>query len=529
MVLRGSGIMVNDEVTVFVLLHGGLGLFLSGARAALRLDRVLQDRHAGSTMPLAVSVRRADALIVAAHLFLLGASTQLVVADFGAASNAHVFMVRAASVLLTEVPAAALLLVIAAHSWRALGRAFPLGCAVALGAILLRAATFIFAANQMDSPGGTDDDGVEDVVERLRLVAGAAATVGGALAAMSTRRKGWPRSVFQLVHPGSFGVACWVLQANAGLVEAVGFAVLTEQSLKACELAAEVLRATGALFLVLHSRSVADIAYALYRDPVSKGVSEAEEAASPRATSTNSVPAAAGGKFDFDVLVVGAGPTGLTLANVLGQQAVSTLVIELREEPIHDPRFFICNSVTCEGYKRLGLLEALKADAVPGEIPYGAQLTTGLAHPDAEMIASACAPGRDVLQPGQLTPVQESVALTSNYAEELPIRAMQSVQERVLKAGAEARSSVHVSYGEKLVTFVELPGGGVKANLEKVDGSSRTVNARYLVGADGPGSVVAKALSDNYRLPFYGVSRSHALDAPSGPCTLVRLRRAAVR
>ena len=39
-----------------------------------------------------------------------------------------------------------------------------------------------------------------------------------------------------------------------------------------------------------------------------------------------------------DVLVVGAGPVGLTLANILGQQGIRTLVIEERESLIDYPR-----------------------------------------------------------------------------------------------------------------------------------------------------------------------------------------------
>ncbi len=41
---------------------------------------------------------------------------------------------------------------------------------------------------------------------------------------------------------------------------------------------------------------------------------------------------------DADVVIVGAGPVGLTLANLLGQYGVETLVLEAREELIDYPR-----------------------------------------------------------------------------------------------------------------------------------------------------------------------------------------------
>ncbi|MDT0407217.1 FAD-dependent monooxygenase, partial [Streptomyces edwardsiae] len=41
---------------------------------------------------------------------------------------------------------------------------------------------------------------------------------------------------------------------------------------------------------------------------------------------------------EVDVIIVGAGPVGLTLANVLGIQGVRTLVVEERDTLIDYPR-----------------------------------------------------------------------------------------------------------------------------------------------------------------------------------------------
>jgi len=48
--------------------------------------------------------------------------------------------------------------------------------------------------------------------------------------------------------------------------------------------------------------------------------------------------------FDFDVVVVGAGPTGLTLANILGMHGIRTLVVERNAVTVGEPR--ACRSMT---------------------------------------------------------------------------------------------------------------------------------------------------------------------------------------
>jgi flavin-dependent dehydrogenase len=45
---------------------------------------------------------------------------------------------------------------------------------------------------------------------------------------------------------------------------------------------------------------------------------------------------------DYDVVVVGLGPTGLTLANLLGRRGISVLVLE--REPESTPTTNVCGS-----------------------------------------------------------------------------------------------------------------------------------------------------------------------------------------
>ena len=61
---------------------------------------------------------------------------------------------------------------------------------------------------------------------------------------------------------------------------------------------------------------------------------------------------------DFDVVIVGAGPVGLTLANILGLRGITTLVVEERDTLIDYPR-------GCPFRERCDYRHELSADIEP--------------------------------------------------------------------------------------------------------------------------------------------------------------------
>ena len=58
-----------------------------------------------------------------------------------------------------------------------------------------------------------------------------------------------------------------------------------------------------------------------------------------------------------DVLVVGAGPVGLTLANILGLQGVRTLVVEERASLIDYPRGVGLDDESLRTFQSIGLVD----------------------------------------------------------------------------------------------------------------------------------------------------------------------------
>src|SRR5664279_3171336 len=70
-----------------------------------------------------------------------------------------------------------------------------------------------------------------------------------------------------------------------------------------------------------------------------------------------------------DVLIVGAGPTGLTMAIDLGKRGVRCTIIEQKEAPQFLPKMERCNARTMEIYRRLGIADKIRAAGLPRDCP----------------------------------------------------------------------------------------------------------------------------------------------------------------
>src|ERR671932_2551707 len=73
--------------------------------------------------------------------------------------------------------------------------------------------------------------------------------------------------------------------------------------------------------------------------------------------------------YDTQGLIVGAGPTGLTLAVALGQKGVKCPLIEQKEAPQFLPKMERCNARTMELYRRMGLAEKIRAAGLDKNVP----------------------------------------------------------------------------------------------------------------------------------------------------------------
>jgi 2-polyprenyl-6-methoxyphenol hydroxylase-like FAD-dependent oxidoreductase len=186
-----------------------------------------------------------------------------------------------------------------------------------------------------------------------------------------------------------------------------------------------------------------------------------------------------------DVLIVGGGPFGLTLANELGRRGVTAALFDAKSSTAFNPQANATQARTMEHYRRLGFADEVRSlglpDDFPTDIAYFTRFTT---HELARFRLPSAREARDRVR-----------RLSGSWsAAELPHRVSQKYVERVLRRQAESLPGISIKYGWRLTDFVENDDG-VTARVEQVDGEeSRQVTAQYLVGADGAHSYVRRRL-----------------------------------
>ena len=195
------------------------------------------------------------------------------------------------------------------------------------------------------------------------------------------------------------------------------------------------------------------------------------------------------GKLDTQVLIVGAGPVGLTLANDLGRRGVRCTIIEQKEAPQFLPKMERCNARSMEIFRRMGLADKIRAAGLRGDVPMDVFVILAmdrppllhLPYPSVDQARAEVAASEDGSMP--LEPYQ----LISQYT-----------LEPLLKAEAEKLSSVTVRYGCEFISAVQ-DEDGVNATVRTLDGKTETIRADYMVGCDGGASPVRKQLGIKLR------------------------------
>ena len=194
---------------------------------------------------------------------------------------------------------------------------------------------------------------------------------------------------------------------------------------------------------------------------------------------------AEGGELRVDVLIAGAGPCGLMLANELGLRNVPCLVVDPKATTAFNPQANATQARTMEHFRRIGLSRQIRALGLPGDHPTDIAYFTRFARHELARLRLPTA--------AQATEQIKRLA-GSWSAAELPHRVSQKYVEGVLREHAEQRTGRRIGFGWRLQSFDDTGDEVLARVAPAAGGEAVTVRARYLVGADGARSGVRGAL-----------------------------------
>jgi 3-(3-hydroxy-phenyl)propionate hydroxylase len=167
---------------------------------------------------------------------------------------------------------------------------------------------------------------------------------------------------------------------------------------------------------------------------------------------------------DVEVIVVGAGPVGLTAANFLGMYGIKTLVLERDPNPGSYPRATNVDDEALRTFQAFGLADKLMADMLAN--PYiRVQSDSG------RVVAELRTEGTGALGFPRVCTI------------------LQPLMESTLREGMARYDCVGLRLGHKVTSVFQSPSrAGV--SVRGPDGGTYTVEADYVLGCDGGRSIV---------------------------------------
>jgi 3-(3-hydroxy-phenyl)propionate hydroxylase len=171
--------------------------------------------------------------------------------------------------------------------------------------------------------------------------------------------------------------------------------------------------------------------------------------------------------FDTDVLILGAGPVGLTLANLLGGYGIRTTIADAGASLIDYPRGVGLDDESLRSFQTAGVVDKVLPHTTPQHIM---RMVNG----KGQVLANV-APG------------------AQDYGWSRRNGFIQPLVDAELLGGLSRFDHVDVHFSHTLVGYVD-DTTGVTATVELADGTHKAVRARYLIGCDGGRSITRKSM-----------------------------------
>ncbi|HEY7060159.1 MAG TPA: FAD-dependent monooxygenase [Chloroflexota bacterium] len=206
------------------------------------------------------------------------------------------------------------------------------------------------------------------------------------------------------------------------------------------------------------------------------------------------------------VLIVGAGPAGLSLAIALGAHGVPCVLVEQGDGTVDFPTANLLNARTLEHFRRWGIADELRYHAFPPDFPRNCLFLTRL---NGHELARFELPGNG------------DPAARSPYSPEGRLWCPKFYFFPVLLRRARADPHVDVRLGCRLEGFRQDADGVTAEVTDLPSGRQEALRAAYLVACDGGSSLVRRQLD----VPMRGVFAEGHNASIYFKCDLLRYHR----